>query len=146
MSARIRQGDVVLVRSGADKGKRGKVIRVDTRDDRAVVEGVRLVFKHLKKSQKHPQGGRIRREAPIHLSKLALIDPTTDAETRVAFRTVDGKKVRVARKSGASLDGGGAPKAAKPGRKGGKEPKKQPKGRGPAESTGAAPREKETEG
>jgi large subunit ribosomal protein L24 len=122
MSARIRQGDVVLVRSGADKGKRGKVIRVDPAADRAIVEGIRLVFKHLKKSQKHPQGGRIRRESAIPLSKLALIDPTTDQATRVAFRVVDGEKVRVARGSGARL--GGPAKPAKEGKAGkGKEGK-----------------------
>lgn len=102
--ARIRKGDLVEVRSGADKGKRGKVLRVLPGTDQALVEGVRLVYKHLRKSQKHPQGGRVRREAPIYASKLALVDPSTGAPTRVSYRTVDGQKVRVARKGGASLE------------------------------------------
>lgn len=105
--ARIRKGDLVLVRSGADKGKRGKVLRVIPGDEggKALVEGVNLVFKHLKKSQKHPQGGRIRREAPIWQCKLMPVDPTTDEGTRVSAKVVDGRKVRVARGSGASLEG-----------------------------------------
>jgi large subunit ribosomal protein L24 len=119
--ARIRKGDLVVVRSGADKGKRGKVLRVISggSDDagreqpgKAIVEGVRMLFKHLKKSQKHPQGGRIQREGPVPLSILMPVDPTTDAGTRVAFRVEDGKKVRVGRKSGAVLVG-----AVKGGRK-----------------------------
>ena len=102
--ARIKKGDLVVVRSGAEKGKRGKVLRVLPDEGKALVEGVRLVHKHLRKSQKHPQGGRIRREAAMWLSTLMPVDPTTDAPTRVSSKVVDGAKVRVARKSGASLD------------------------------------------
>ena len=102
--ARIKKGDLVEVRSGAEKGKRGRVLRVLPEQGKALVEGVRLVHKHLRKSQKHPQGGRIRREAALWMSKLMPVDPTTDAATRVTSKVVDGKKVRVARKSGASLD------------------------------------------
>ena len=105
--ARIRKGDLVVVRAGAEKGKRGKVLSVLPGEGggKAIVEGVNLVFKHLKKSQKHPQGGRIRREAPVWQSKLMPVDPSTDEGTRVSFRVVDGKKVRVARGSGTSLEG-----------------------------------------
>jgi large subunit ribosomal protein L24 len=115
---RIRKGDLVVVRSGADRGKRGKVLRVLPSDGKAIVEGVRMLFKHLKRSQKHPQGGRIQREAAIPLSILQPIDPTTDKGTRVAFRVVDGTKTRVACKSGAVLEGaanvrGGKEAAAK---------------------------------
>jgi large subunit ribosomal protein L24 len=102
--ARIKKGDLVVVRSGADKGKRGRVIRVLPDADKALVEGIRLVYKHLRKSPKHPQGGRIRREAAIWLSKLMPVDPSSDAATRVSYKTVDGQKVRVGRKSGASID------------------------------------------
>ena len=103
--ARIRKGDLVVVRSGADAGKRGRVLRVLPGEDRAVVEGVNLLFKHLRRSQKNPQGGRVRREAPVHCSKLMPVDPTTDRPTRVAYRVEGGVKKRVARKSGAPLEG-----------------------------------------
>jgi large subunit ribosomal protein L24 len=98
--ARIRKGDTVIVRAGADKGRRGRVIRVLPDRSKAVVEGLNLVHKHLKKSQKHPQGGRIRREAPLPLSKLTLVDPATGEGTRVSWKVVDGEKRRVSRKGG----------------------------------------------
>ena len=102
--ARIRKGDTVFVRSGADRGKRGKVLSVLPDADKAVVEGVHLVFKHMKKGRKElPQGGRIQREAPVPLSILMPIDPSNDEPTRVSFRVVDGEKVRVARGSGTTL-------------------------------------------
>ena len=101
--ARIRKGDAVIVRAGADKGKRGRVLRVLPDRNKAVVEGLNLVHKHLKKSQKNPQGGRIRREAPIPLAKLVLVDPTTNEGTRVSWKTVDGTKRRVARKGGGEI-------------------------------------------
>ena len=101
--ARIRKGDTVIVRAGADAGKRGRVLRVLPDRDKAVIEGLNLVHKHLKKSQKNPQGGRIRREAPIPLSKLVLVDPATNEGTRVSWKTVDGEKQRVSRKSGAAI-------------------------------------------
>jgi large subunit ribosomal protein L24 len=110
--SRIKKGDLVVVRSGADAGKRGRVLRVLPGKDRAVVEGVSVRFKHLKKSQKHPQGGRVQRETALHLSKLMPIDPTTDEPTRVSYRIEGDVKTRVARGSGNSLDGD-AKKAAK---------------------------------
>jgi large subunit ribosomal protein L24 len=103
MGARIRSGDTVLVISGDDKGKRGKVLRVLVEDQRVVVEGVNVVFKHLRKSQQNPQGGRVQREAPIHVSNVMPIDPTTDQATRVASVVVDGRRVRAARRSRAVL-------------------------------------------
>jgi len=117
--ARIKKGDVVFVRSGADAGKRGRVLRVLPSDGRALVEGINLVFKHMRKSQKHPQGGRVRREASVDLSKLMPIDPTTDRPTRVSWKVEGGEKRRIGRKSGAVLvaeakaDAKAAAKAAK---------------------------------
>jgi large subunit ribosomal protein L24 len=101
--ARIVKGDLVVVRAGADRGKRGHVLKVYPDRDKAVVEGVNLVFKHMKKSQKTPQGGRVRREAPVPLSRLMPIDPTTDEATRVAYRVEGGTKKRFARGSGAAI-------------------------------------------
>ena len=113
--ARIRKGDLVAVCRGADAGKRGRVLQVFPGKDRAIVEGVGLRFKHLKKSQKHPQGGRIERESPIRLCVLMPVDPETDRPTRVSFRDVDGRKQRVAVGSGKALEGaeGRGDKAAK---------------------------------
>ena len=104
MTARVRKGDQVAVMSGNDRGKRGRVLRVIHDKQRVVVQGVNVVFKHLRKSQKNPQGGRIRREAPIHLSNVMPIDPETNKPTKVAVTQKDGKNVRVARGSGTRLD------------------------------------------
>ena len=116
--ARIKKGDLVVVRSGADRGKRGKVLRVLPGDEftpgRAIVEGIRLLFKHLKRSQKHPQGGRIQREAAVPISILMPIDPTTNEPARVAYRFVDGSKRRFAKGSGAALDPEPKARAKKP--------------------------------
>jgi large subunit ribosomal protein L24 len=103
MSARIRKGDVVAVVTGDDKGKRGRVLAVLTEKNRVVIEGVNLVFKHLRKSQQNPQGGRVRREAAIHVSNVMPIDPTNDKPTRVSSKEVDGRRVRVARRSSTVL-------------------------------------------
>ena len=102
--ARIRKGDLVAVRTGADAGKRGRVLVVMPDREKALVEGVNLRFKHLKKSQKNPQGGRVRREVPVPLCRLMPIDPTTDAPTRVGYRVEGGGKRRFARGSGAAID------------------------------------------
>lgn len=105
MAARIRKGDQVEVISGEDKGKRGEVTRVLPKENRAVVQGVRLVTRHQKPRGVGQPGGIIEKEAPLHLSKLALIDPKTDRTTRVGFRRLeDGRKVRFARKSGEAID------------------------------------------
>ena len=103
MSAKIRKGDRVIVRSGRDKGKRGEVIRVIPDEGRAVVSGVNLVKRHQKQTTTQ-QAGIISKEAPIHLSKLAHVDPSTNKPTRVGFKILEGgKKVRFAKKSGEVL-------------------------------------------
>jgi large subunit ribosomal protein L24 len=113
MARRIRQGDMVAVIAGDDKGRRGKVLRIIPEKNRVVVEGVNLVFKHLRKSQENPNGGRIRREAAMHMSNVMPIDPNTNEPTRVSSKVVDGQRVRVGRKSGAELGGMAAKSAGK---------------------------------
>ena len=101
MAARIRKGDTVLVTSGADRGKRGEVLRVLPKADRAVVQGVNVAKKHTKPRGMGQPGGIVEVEATIHLSNLKLVDPKTDAPTKVAFRVLDdGRKVRVAKANG----------------------------------------------
>jgi len=102
MAARIRKDDVVFVRSGDDKGRTGKVLRL-VGEDRVVVEGVNIVWKHLKPTQQAQKGGRIRREAPLHISKVQPVDPKTGKGTRVKFKTENGQKRRVAAKTGTDL-------------------------------------------
>ena len=102
--ARIRKGDIVAVIAGDDLGKRGRVLRVLPSADKAVVEGIHLQYKHMKKSQKQPQGGRVHKEAAIALCKLMPIDPSNDEPTRVTMKTVDGQKRRFARGTGAAID------------------------------------------
>ena len=99
----IKKGDTVQVLAGDDRGKQGRVGKVDAEKQRAIVEGVNMVTKHAKPSAKHPQGGRIQMEAPIHISNLSLLDPKSGKPTRVGYNTVDGKKVRVAKKSGEEI-------------------------------------------
>ena len=99
----IKKGDNVYVLSGDDRGKQGRVLSVDREKFRAIVEGVNVVTKAAKPSAKHPQGGLIKMEAPIHISNLALIDPKTGKPTRVGHRIEDGKKVRYAKKSGEEI-------------------------------------------
>jgi large subunit ribosomal protein L24 len=106
MAARIKKGDKVLVISGASKGARGEVLRVLPTESRAVVQGVAVAKRHTKPSRMGQEGGIIPREAAVHLSNLALIDPATDKPTKIGFRVLDdGRKVRVARKSGNAIDG-----------------------------------------
>jgi large subunit ribosomal protein L24 len=109
---RIRVDDMVEVIRGDDRGKRGKVLSVDAKAGKVVVEGVNLVYKHVRRSQRNPQGGRLRREMPVDVSNLALIDPQTDEPTRVGVRYLDdGSKERYSKKSGASLGQIAPPKA-----------------------------------
>ena len=89
--------------AGNDKGKTGKVLEVLREKDRVVVEGINMVSKHTKPNAQHPQGGIIKQEAAIHISNVQLLDPKTSAPTRVAMKVVDGKKVRVAKKSGEEI-------------------------------------------
>ena len=105
MAAKIRKGDRVQVLTGRDKGKRGEVLRVMPTEERAVVQGVNMVKRHQKPRGLNAPGGITEKEAPIHLSNLALIDPKSDKPARVGFRLLeDGKKVRVAKGSGEVLD------------------------------------------
>jgi large subunit ribosomal protein L24 len=106
MAARIKKGDRVLVIAGADKGKRGEVLRVIPKEDRAVVQGVRMAKHHRKPTGLGQPGGIVEQEAPIHLSNIMLVDPKSDQPTRVGFRVLeDGRKVRVARKTGQVIEG-----------------------------------------
>jgi large subunit ribosomal protein L24 len=105
MAARIRKGDTVVIIAGRDKGKSGKVLEVRPDANRAVVEGINLIKRHTKASMGDPQGGIKTREAAIHLSNVALRDPSTGKATRVGFKINDkGLKVRVARRSGVEID------------------------------------------
>src|SRR4051794_4352207 len=100
----IRKDDTVEVLSGDDKGKRGRVLRVLVERGMVLVEGVNKVYKHLKPSRQNPQGGRLSKEMPINLAKVALIDPQTNKRTRVGVRYLaDGAKERFAKKSGTAL-------------------------------------------
>jgi large subunit ribosomal protein L24 len=103
MARHIKTGDTVMVTTGADKGKTGRVLRVITDKNRVVVEGINRVWKHVRPSQRNPQGGRIQKDAPIHLSNVMPLDPTSGKGTRVRFEERDGQKHRVAVKSGTDL-------------------------------------------
>jgi large subunit ribosomal protein L24 len=102
---KIRKGDKVVVLSGRDKGKTGEVTRAMPKDGKVIVSGVNIATRHRKPTQTNPQGGLERREAPMHVSKVAIADPKTGQPTRVRFETKDGKKVRVAAKSGELIHG-----------------------------------------
>ena len=100
----IKKGDSVYVLSGEDKGKTGKVLKVFVDKQKALVEGCNIVTKSAKPSAKNPQGGFIKVEAPIHISNLSLIDPKSGKPTRIAIKVnADGKKVRIAKKSGEEI-------------------------------------------
>lgn len=100
----IKKGDTVIVLAGEDKGKTGKVLKVIVEKQRAIVEGVNIVKKSAKPSAKNPQGGIVEQEAAIHISNLSLIDPKSGKATRVGIKiNEDGKKVRVAKKSGEEI-------------------------------------------
>ena len=97
----IKKNDTVVVLAGQDKGKTGKVLKVLVDENRALVEGVNMVSKSTKPSAKNPQGGIVKQEAPIHISNLSLVDPKSGKPTRVGIKVAeDGKKVRIAKKSG----------------------------------------------
>jgi large subunit ribosomal protein L24 len=104
-SMKIKKGDKVVVLSGKDKGKHGEVVMSMPKDSKIVVSGVNIATRHKKATQQNPQGGLERREAPMHVSKVAIEDPKTGKPTRVRFETRDGKKVRVAVKSGEVING-----------------------------------------
>jgi large subunit ribosomal protein L24 len=104
-AAKIKKGDKVVVLSGKDKGRTGEVTRALPRDGKVVVSGINVIARHRKPSQANPQGGIDRVEAPMHISKVAIADPKTGKPTRVRFEVKDGKKVRVAVKSGETING-----------------------------------------
>ncbi len=96
---KIKTGDNVVVLAGDHKGSEGKVMRVITEKNKAIVEGVNLVSKHEKPNTKNPQGGIVKKEAPIHISNLSLIDPKSKKATRVGYKMEGDKKVRFSKKS-----------------------------------------------
>lgn len=100
----VKKGDKVQVISGKDKGKQGVVLVAYPKKDRVLVEGINVVKKHAKPSQDNPQGGILNHEAPIHVSNVLPVDPKSGEPTRVGFEERDGKKVRIAKKSGEALD------------------------------------------
>jgi large subunit ribosomal protein L24 len=107
MPARIRTDDEVLVISGKDRGKKGKVLRVEPKNDRVYVEGLNIIKRHQRPTQTasgQQSGGVIEREGPIHVSNVMLIDPKDGKPTRVGIEIEDGKRLRVAKRSGRRLD------------------------------------------
>lgn len=104
MSLRVRKGDKVFVLAGRDKGKSGKVLHVFPEKGRALVEGINLVKKHARKSQKNPQGGLIHQEVPIHLSNLGLLCPVSGKPSRIKTMVAgDGSKQRISAKNKAVI-------------------------------------------
>ena len=105
MAAKIRKGDKVVVLTGRDKGRTGEVVEVRPADDRAIVRGVNMIKRHQRQTAQQ-EGGIISKESTIHLSNLAIADPKDGKPTRVGFRiTEDGRKQRVAKRSGDVIDG-----------------------------------------
>lgn len=96
---KIKTGDTVRIIAGDHKGTEGKVMSVDREKNKAIVEGANMVSKHQKPSAQNPQGGIVKKEAPIHISNLSLIDSKSGETTRVGYEVRDGKKVRVSKKS-----------------------------------------------
>ncbi|HEV2572513.1 50S ribosomal protein L24 [Methylocella sp. CPCC 101449] len=105
MAAKIKKGDKVVLLTGRDKGRSGEVVRVMPTEERAIVRGVNMVRRHQRQTQTQ-EGGIISKEASVHLSNLAVADPKDGKPTRVAFKILDdGRKVRVAKRSGETIDG-----------------------------------------
>ena len=104
-AAKIKKGDKVVVLSGKDKGRHGEVTKVMPKDGKVLVSGINVHARHAKPTQVRPQGGIERKEAPLHVSNVAIADPKSGKATRVRFETRDGKKVRVAAKSGELIHG-----------------------------------------
>lgn len=100
----VKKGDKVKLLSGKDKGKQGEILEADPKKERVLVEGVNMVKIHAQPSQENPQGGILNQEAPVHVSNVLPIDPKSGEPTRVGYEVKDGKKVRIAKKSGEPLD------------------------------------------
>jgi len=96
---KVKSGDLVKVIAGNHKGEQGKIVRIFIDKNTAIVEGVNVISKHTKPSAQNPQGGITKKEAPIHISNIALVDPKTKEATKVGFRTEGDKKVRFSKKS-----------------------------------------------
>ena len=104
MSAKIKKGDRVIITTGRDKGKKGEVLKVFPKEARALVSGVNVVKRHTRQTQR-TQGGIVSKEAPVHLSNIAHVDPKSGGATRIGFKTLgDGRTVRFAKKSGEVID------------------------------------------
>jgi len=104
MATHVRKGDTVMVIAGNDRGKTGEVLAVYPKSRKVLVKGINRVYRHLRPSRSHPQGGRIQKEMPIDISNVLPIDPKTSQPTRVGFRiTAEGNKERYAKKSGETL-------------------------------------------
>ncbi|ABB14726.1 50S ribosomal protein L24 [Carboxydothermus hydrogenoformans] len=102
---KVKKGDMVLVIAGKDKDKKGKIVQVLPKENRVVVEGVNIVKRHTRPNPKLPQGGIVEKEAPIHVSNVMVICPSCGKPTRVGKKFLaDGKKIRVCKKCGESLD------------------------------------------
>jgi large subunit ribosomal protein L24 len=105
MAAKIKKGDRVIMLTGKDKGRQGQVLQVLPKDNRVLVAGVNMVKRHTRPTQGDPQGGIKNKEATLHISNVAYIDPKSGEATRVGFKMDGDKKVRVAKKSGEVIDG-----------------------------------------
>ena len=101
---KLRVGDTVQVIAGSDKGKTGQIIQILRKEDRVIVEGVNMVTKHIKPSQADPEGGIVTREAPIHVSNVAYYDTKAKETVKIGYDFVDGKKVRINKKTGKALE------------------------------------------
>jgi large subunit ribosomal protein L24 len=109
----LKRNDLVVVTSGVHRNKQGRVLRIERRrpdkdkgdrgQELVYIQGVNLVYKHIRRSQKNPQGGRIQKEAPLPICKVQLVDPKTNRATRVGFRIEGGRKVRYSKRSGEAI-------------------------------------------
>lgn len=100
----VKKGDKVKIITGKDKNKEGVVLSAFPKNEKVIIEGVNMMKKHQKPTQSAPQGGILEVEAPIHVSNVMVIDPSNGEATKVAYKEIDGKKVRISKKTGEALD------------------------------------------